>query len=387
MIVFKYLLYIMLMVFMISCKKPYNPPAITAPGSYLVVEGVINAGSDSTVIKLSKTVNLSGAVTTNPVLQASVTVESDQNISFPLTEAYKGNYVSAGLNLDNTRKYRVSIKTSDGKTYLSDFEPVINTPPIDSLNFKVQNSSIQVYVSTHDPGNNIKYYRWDYQEAWQFHAQYQSQYITNGTAIVPRTAAQSIYYCYGRDSSSTILIGSSAKLMKDVIYQNPLTQIASTSEKLELEYGMQVNQYALTGAAYNFWVNLKKNTEQLGSIFDAQPSQINGNIRCVTNPSEPVIGYISISTVGHKTVFISNAQLPQSWKPAYPYTSELDSALYCHYRDCQNDVVDFLIPLGSTEIPVSAITKGPGTIGYLASTQYCTDCTIRGIKTPPAFWK
>src|SRR5258708_2508124 len=75
----------MLIMFMISCRKPYNPPAITAPGSYLVVEGVINAGADSTNIKLSKTVNLSGTVTANPILGAALTVESNHNNIYPLT--------------------------------------------------------------------------------------------------------------------------------------------------------------------------------------------------------------------------------------------------------------------------------------------------------------
>jgi len=51
----KRIAYISLLIFLgIACKKPYNPPAIAATGGYLVVEGVINAGSDSTFIKLSK---------------------------------------------------------------------------------------------------------------------------------------------------------------------------------------------------------------------------------------------------------------------------------------------------------------------------------------------
>jgi len=65
-----------------GCKKPYNPPAISVTNNYLVIEGVINSGPDSTVIKLSRTVNLSSAVTVNPVLHAILTVESDQNNSY-----------------------------------------------------------------------------------------------------------------------------------------------------------------------------------------------------------------------------------------------------------------------------------------------------------------
>jgi hypothetical protein len=120
---------------MISCRKPYNPPAIASPNSYLVVEGIINIGTDSTIIKLSKTLKLSSGTTTNPVLQAMVYVQSDQNVIFPLTETTNGNYVSAGLNLDNTHKYRLSIKTADNLQYLSDYVTVLNSPPIDSISY------------------------------------------------------------------------------------------------------------------------------------------------------------------------------------------------------------------------------------------------------------
>src|SRR5258708_36172987 len=106
-----YLLF--LIITTVGCRKPYNPPAITTPNGYLVVEGVINSGADSTFIKLSHSVNISSKVTTNAVLGAVITVESDTNVIYPLTETTNGNYVSAGLNLDISGQYRLRIKTPD----------------------------------------------------------------------------------------------------------------------------------------------------------------------------------------------------------------------------------------------------------------------------------
>ncbi|MEO6979770.1 MAG: hypothetical protein ABI113_15385 [Mucilaginibacter sp.] len=54
----KHLQFVYIISIFTACTKPYNPPAIVSPGTYLVVEGVINSGSDSTVIKLSKTVRV-----------------------------------------------------------------------------------------------------------------------------------------------------------------------------------------------------------------------------------------------------------------------------------------------------------------------------------------
>ncbi len=383
--------FLLLLIPALGCKKPYNPPAITGNGSYLVVEGVINSGADSTIIKLSKTVNIASKVTANPEPGAVVTVESDQGISFPLTETTSGNYVSPGLNLDNSHSYRLDIRTSDNKQYQSDLVPLIVTPPIDSIGYNIVSLpevGIQIYANTHDPANKLKYYRWDYDEAWAFRAKYVSYYVSNGTTLVVRQPDQEVSVCYTNDVSSDIVLGSSAKLQQDVLYQSPIVFIASTSEKIESGYSILLRQYALTADAYNFWNNLRKNTEQLGSIFDAQPSQISGNIHCITNPAEPVIGYISVCTVSSKRVFISNAKLP-AWVPTYPYDcSDYNikyDTVYTYGYNFYNDLVDdpgTLLATGPPPLPGNTL---PPIINY--TQRYCADCTIRGTITPPPFWK
>ena len=370
-----------------GCKKPFNPTIIATNSNYLVVEGVINTGQDSTIIKLSRTVNISDKITANPEPGARVTVESDHNSSYPLNEIAYGEYASPSLNLTASYKYRLHITTSVGKEYLSDFESVSTNPPIDSVGFTVQNNGVQLYVNTHNPANNTRYYRWEYAETWNFHAEYAAAYITNGTKLNYRTADQQIYSCFANNTSGVVLLGSSAKLSNDVIYQQPLTQITSTSEKIEAKYSILVKQYALTSDGYNFWQNLKKNAEQLGTIFAPLPSEVPGNVHCVTTPSEPVIGYVSVTNVQQKRIFISSDQLPSSWRPVYPYECEIDTMLYCRGPTCgQNDVALFLLPIGSTEFAIVPYTSKGFTLGYLAADSECADCTIRGTNKAPSFW-
>jgi len=363
-----------------GCRKPYTPPEITSPGTFLVVEGVINTGSDSTVISLSHTVSISGKTVANPQTKAIVTVESDQNATYSLTEITGGKYISTGLNLDNARQYRLRIKTLDNRQYVSDFVAVKITPQIDSIGFNIDNvrGGVQVYVNAHDVGGKTRYYRWDYTETWAFHSRYTSGFVTNGTAIGTRTPSQLVYNCFASAPSTNILIASSAALQQDIIYQTPLSLIPSTSEKIETRYSILLHQYALTGDAYNFWSNIKKNTEELGSIFDAQPSTAIGNIHNTNNPSEVVIGYISASTVQTKRIFISNSQLPQTWVTIYPYQCNIDSIF--------SQRIPELIPLKNTEIPLYMFITPTNLTGFSASSSNCVDCTIRGFTKPPSFW-
>jgi hypothetical protein len=388
------LVILLIVVIFADCKKPYSPRVVASSVNYLVVEGVINSSSDSTFIKLSRTVNIANN-TLNPETNAQVTVESDQNNIYTLIQTITpGTYAAAGLNLNNTEKYRLRIKTSDNKEYLSDFEAVKNTPPIDSIGYNIKNNGIQIYINTHDPANNTRYYRWDYVETWQFHAQYYSNYkilykpsVPRDT-IVGRTINEQIYYCFENEVSTSVILGSSADLKQDVIYQSPITNIPSSSEKLELKYSILLKQYALTKEAFNFWTNLKKNTEQLGSIFDALPSQISGNIHCISNPSEAVIGDISVTNVQTKRIFISNNKLPQSFETVYPYQCEQDSTLFFNPISKSNDVESFLFDATPGSVyPISAISGTGGIIGYMRADAECSNCTLRGVTKQPAFWK
>jgi len=379
-------------VLMAACRKPYNPPAISSPGSYLVVEGVINNGSDSTIIKLSRTVNLSSNSVSNPVTGATVLVQSNQNTSYPLVESKPGTYTRPGLNLNNSYQYRLSISTGNDQ-YQSDYVPVLNSPPIDSVGYTIASNGLNIYSNTHDPTNTINYYRWDYQETWIYHSQYASDYVSNGDTVLVRTPGQQVSECWPSDTSSTILLNSSARLSRAVIVNNPITFIASTSQKLGDEYSILVHQYALTPEAYTFWQILKTNTENLGSIFDAQPSQLPGNIHSLTHPKEPVIGYISIGSVASKRIFIHNQQLP-AWLPTPLYSCNLLSFLYAYVDGDQTiNQVDQSLNYNKnggiiSYIPVEAITNLQGDIlGFTASTPDCTECTLLGPNVEPSFWK
>jgi hypothetical protein len=376
-----------------SCRQVYLPPASSVNGSYLVVEGVVNPGPDSTIIKLSHTVKLDSGTTATAELNAQVTVESDQNASYSLYEAGGGSYISPNLHLPNGPKYRMRIKTAAGKEYLSDFVEVKNAPPIDSVNFKIGANVLNLFVNAHDVTNKTRYYRWSYNETYEYHSTFFSGWKSNGDTVLIRDQVNDeIYTCWRGGVSSSIILGSSVKLANDVIAQSPLTYFPSTSEKIFIDYSMLLKQYALTPDAFAFWDNLKKNTEQLGSIFDAQPSQIKGNIHCVTNPAEPVVGYLSAGAYSSKRIFITKDQLPYRWQ--LPDNTCLEIPYFFVVTDqfgrkTYPEDINFNYNKGAIKgavIPTSAIIFGTTVIGHKGSDPQCVDCTLRGTNVKPSYW-
>ncbi|RZL63420.1 MAG: DUF4249 domain-containing protein, partial [Pedobacter sp.] len=273
-----------------ACKESFSPDVTTLNSNILVVEGFINTGGDSTKFKLSRTVVVADKNIGNPENGATVTVESDANDSFPLMElaSKKGTYATSPLNLSSSKKYRLRIRTVQGNVYLSDFVEVKTTPEIEEIGWDAKPDELQIFVNTKDATKNSTYYRWEFEETWIFYAKFQSVLIWDGQKLVDRAPEESIYQCWGSENSSRIVLGSSAKLSDDVIFKQPLILIPSYSEKFSERYSILVKQYTLTKEAFEFWQNLKKNTETLGSIFDVQPSQLTGNIRSQDNAKEPV---------------------------------------------------------------------------------------------------
>lgn len=397
---FKKTLFVFAVILVAGCKTPYTPAPITAVTNYLVVEGLINV-SDSTFIKLSRTVSVSSAATTKPELKAIITIESDTGGSYPLVELGKGNYAAPSYNLNAVNQYRLRIKTSNGSTYVSDFAQTKITPPIDSVMQDKQVDGLHIGVNTHDAQNGTRYYRWDYSVNWQFTSLYNSHWMSGGSGIVVVPRTNDIYHCWGNDASATILLNTTAGLSQDVVLNSPITYVNSSSEKLSVRYSILIRQYAMTQDAYNYWTLLKKNTEQLGSIFDSQPSASIGNLHNANNPAEPVIGYISASTISQTRIYVNFTDLPKSYvndyvnnNPFNRYTCGFDVVTVVQ-RDKTGKVIgfperDYFISTFPAQIPIDqviAYNPADSAGSHTGGSPICVDCTLRGTNVKPAFWK
>ena len=360
----------------VGCKQTYLPPAVANPPNYLVVEGFIeNNGTDSTIFKLSRTVRLDSNAYT-PEHGASVTVEGTDNSIFPLAETNNGAY-GAPLPLLNSKvTYRLHITTSGGKQYASDYVPIVTNPPFDSISWvrkdNPPNAGIQVYANTHDPNNNTHYYRWEYQETWEFHVAFYTTYKYIPGIGLQDYGPNTMYYCWHSDNSSNVLVASSTQLSEDVIHEAPLVLLPLNSQQLQMRYSILVKQYALTKDAFDWWQILQKNTEQIGSIFGVQPSANPGNIHCLTDTTEQVLGFLGGGNTHSQRIFITHDQvLP------WDYESGCVDTKVSATLGAAEAAYDMGVLVWSKDI-------NPPMLHVAYKT--CVDCTYTGYNTQPSFW-
>ncbi|WP_234735381.1 DUF4249 domain-containing protein [Tellurirhabdus bombi] len=362
-----------------SCIEPYRPPAITAPNSYLVVDGFLNGGPEGTSIKLSRTRNLSEVFSLSPEGKAVIQVESERANILRFTETAAGTYT---LNTPLTigENYRLRIRTAGGKEYLSDYVPLKRTPAIDSVSWTPRNNGVQIEVTSHDPESKTRYYRWDYQDTYELRSAYDYRIEFRNDEFVYRDQnSPETYRCWKSGSSTTINVASSAKLSQDVIFKHPILLVSNNTPQLYIKYSILVKQYALTREAFEYWDNLRKSTEQLGSLFDPQPSQLASNIHAVTDPTEPVVGYLSANTVSEKRIFINRNELP-GWR--IPSGNEQCTIDTIQGKDTKDYAKGGYAPIGTIE----DMPYFPGS-PLLMAFRPCVDCRMKGSNVRPSFWQ
>lgn len=373
----QFLLSCIIIVAGMACKERYNPDIISSPESYLVVEGVLNTAAGPTSIRVSRSYKLDDTARLQGERNALVTVEGKDNTTRQLSMTGDGIYTSPDLALAIGQEYRLRIITVTGKEYLSDYLVARKTPAIDSIGFRQDADGVQVYANAHDATGNTRYYRWEYDETWEIRTYYNSVYKYVNDIVVPRVfPADAVSVCWKYANFNRIILWSTASLQSDIVYRAPVVFIPNGHEKLAVRYSIMVRQYALDKSGYEFYEQMRKNTEGLGTIFDPQPSEVRGNVHSVTDPKEMVIGYLTATSVEEQRYFISRDQL-RNWR---------------YEQDCPE------IPVLNNPDSIKAAYDGGGSIysaierngfisHYLFSPIECVECTARdGSLTRPSYW-
>jgi hypothetical protein len=365
----KYCPFLLILTLSAGCLQQYDPPAIANPTSNLVVEGFIDDSGDTTVFNLSRTFALTASATQAPELSATVAVEGADNSNYPLTNAGNGAYWAILPPLNPAIEYRLFI-TDGGKQYASDYVPLIPNPSIDSVNWVRNDNGVQVYANTHDPTGKALYFRWNYEETWEFMSPFFAtlQFVNDS---LENYSPNTISTCWKYNNSSSVLLASSVHLSPDEIYEMPMTLVPVNSQQISVEYSILVRQFVLNIQAFTWWQTVQNNTENIGSIFGVLPTTNPGNIHCLTDTSEMVVGYVSGGNLQSKRIFITNNQV-------FPW----DYQSGCYIENTTKDSFKYFYPNGFLPIDWHSF---PTRIDF--SKNYCVDCTLTGTNIQPTFWQ
>jgi hypothetical protein len=367
---------IVLLILVISGCITQFVPDIDEDPDLLVVEGLISDQPEVYTIKLSKSMPLGKKTTLRPLKGCTVSIRDNLGHAYLAPESTTaGTYLTTPGTFRGVvgRQYTLHINTNNSTTNHYSYESLPMemqaVPPIDSLfyekvviqektEFSGAKEGSQVYLNTHDPLESCKFYRWDYTETWKFRLPY---YVPNNT-------------CWITNNSNEINIKSMSILTQNRISRFPLKFISNETDRLAVRYTILVNQYSLSESEYTYWEKLQSISEEVGSLYDITPSSIPGNIFCIEDPAEQVLGFFSVSGKTSKRIYIDENFL----------------GLVNYYKECPADTIYGTGPIPFLNSSVWVIEEQPYAMPpyrVITEMKFCADCSVKGTTIQPAFWE
>jgi hypothetical protein len=364
-----------------ACRTPFEPEASQQPVSALVVEGYLDTEGLESELILSRTVGINDTTTFVPETGARVTLFGANGSAYSLTEESPGVYLFSE-NLPEDGTYRLEIALQSGELFESEQITPIITPDIIDAGFLRDEEGVEVFV-TSQGNENADDFLWTFEETWIYRPRIRTTYIYDASIkdVRNRTQEEQISLCFKTEENPDILLETSSRFQDQVVFRKTITEIPQGDERIQERYSILISQKAIDAEAVKFWETLKRNTEDIGSIFSPLPSQISGNIQAVGSSGRPVVGQISMGVVKQRRIYINSTEvLP--WGYLDPEFND------CVVGQDSIPIVDYPVIFGNGSVlPARALMVGTAIIAYFPTDRRCADCTLYASPTVPDFWE
>lgn len=358
--------------FLSSCIEPYNPNLTTYEGQ-LVIYGLITDEEGPYQVKITRTIALQQEIE-KPEENAAVSILDENYNIVTLNEVRPGIYLTPeGFKGVVNKKYKLIVVLKNDKVYESGFVELIDVPEISKLSveviskentFKEKEFGYQFYISVNEKENDLKYFRWSFDETWELPKPFSVSEFWDGKE---RHVVNLKTSCWVNSSIPKYIIASTDDFQSNEVIDKELVFVNNNEGRLSLRYCLHVKQFALSPESYFYWKSVNTTSSEQGSLYDKQPYQVIGNIECVDDCNEQVLGIFEASAVEYKRIFVG--RLP---------------------RGISSDIYGF-----NTCIPEAFDEKRHTRPGYLSISNnlelyysaYCIECAVvHGTMYMPEYW-
>lgn len=309
----KHSILIVLLLAVAACVTEFQPDSLSIPPS-IVVEGQVTDAPGPYTVRLTRTADYSIRSINLLETGATVTIEDNAGNRETLQEQPPGGVYQTkvgGIRGVAGRSYKLTITTKAGKRYESDPEVLTAAPPILKLYTEYHNELIpgtavrkqswDVFLDTKDPETTGNFYRWEWTH-YEPISVCQKTLNKDGrsyTGIYCCTPCWDITRCY-----NCISVNSDASINGQAISRQYIMSAPYTSNA---PYYLEVQQQAISKGAYAFWKSVRQLVNSTGGLFDPAPATVQGNIRCVSDPTTTAYGYFGATGLSEKAVYVDRS--------------------------------------------------------------------------------
>ena len=318
----------------IACVEPFklNVPTLSV---ILSIDASLSDQNKEQFIVIKKTIpfNNPGATFVSED-KAKVVVVEDNTKNFNCTEGKLGvYYLPLGFKTKVGSTYYLKVTLANGNVYQSSVEKMLNTPDISDSKVIFDKKAIRIgensrpghliYVNTKDnpeKGDNLF---WKYRVFENQNTCFSCDggiYLTSPSptgSCLKRADLTSEGITYDYTCSSRcweIFYSTQINVLSDVFsngneIKNRL--IAQIPFYQNLGFLIEISQQNIDSKAFQFLKQLIEQNQNNGSLIDAPPSPLIGNIKNLNDPKEAVGGYFMVGNIKTKTIWVPRTENEQ----------------------------------------------------------------------------
>lgn len=300
-----------------NCVREIDFQQDDADQSSLVISGTFTDGYGPHIIRLTRPANYNKqAFPTVP--DAEVRLSDDVGNTYTYQQVLPADkpsyYELRNVKGETGRTYTLEIRLPNGEQFRS--RPQVMPDPIALDTAEVHgewiynttaNGSVVrapfavVYARTAAPDpTKDRYLHWESEATYVF-----SEVVPKTYELFPHS-----FQCFinNRINDQVVAIADLSKYTPgSVVYESVGKR--KIDQAFEQRIAFSVYQRAISREAYEYWDKVNKLLNATGTIFDAPPAAIAGNVENLTNPDVPALGFFEIGAADTVRVFTGNGQL------------------------------------------------------------------------------
>lgn len=332
-----------------SCIDPITLKVDSEEGA-IVVDGGITGPDGPYVVNLFRSIGVYSDLEKRPaVTGAFVYIIDEEGVKHRLKDDVPGIFISdPDFKAEYGKSYYLRIEAFGGNIYES--EPDILRPidDIDNVYFEfvdkvdepnsVENSAgFNVYLDA-TIESEVNYVRWNWSGVYEVLTFPEKRMVNAGEAgripdprpcsgyqivngILTQTSICTCCSCWVSEYSRSPEVGDIG-FYGGKVSRYKIAYIPATKDLFLNKYHIQVQQSSISKEVYDYWKLVKVQKEGGSSLFQPTSAKINGNLKCVNNPTAEIFGLFSVSSTKTKSLFITRDDIPFQLLPIDTFTDD-----------------------------------------------------------------
>lgn len=310
---------LMILLGIVACEEIYRPD-IDDVDDLLVVEAILRTDKTDNAIRLFRSKGFyDNRDNYTAVTGANVSIVTDAGETIQCSPSVAGTYTFSG-NLSSDYQYQLKISLGRDE-YISDFQQVPDKPVLDSVygergyNIYIDGTAnnsedivneygVQLYSDIIQQGN-INNYRFYGRKIIQYTSSFDTVMMER-PATLPIYIWNSVYPTGAFNIAGPPEYSTSRSIMKHPLeffkndYRDYMPDTLSFHGWIYI-----IDQFGINENSFNFYKDINQQIDAEGRIFDPVYIQLQGNIRCETDPEKVVLGNFEITSHTESRYFLT----------------------------------------------------------------------------------